>query len=100
MSAVKFYKGRDNTHDLQLKEAGAIINHALISRVRLELTDGNVIDSNTTPELFTLLEADRITLKLGQSAIPVGGYNARVVVFDASNPNGMVFTSIGFSIVD
>lgn len=92
-----FYANRDNSHDLQLTEAGAIINHALITRVVLEFTGGS-IDSQATPALFTLGQSDRITLKLGSSiALTEGTHAVRIVIYDATHPNGIVWTQLQVS---
>lgn len=92
-----FYANRDNSHDLQLTESGAIINHALITRAVIEF-DGGSIDSQTSPSMFTLGQSDRITLKLGASTdMSVGTHTARLVVYDASHPNGIVWTQLQVS---
>lgn len=92
-----FYANRDNSHDLQLTESGAIINHALITRVVLEHAAGN-IDSQASTDLFTLGQSDRITLKLGTSTtLAEGTHSVRVIAYDATHPNGLVWTTMQIS---
>jgi hypothetical protein len=65
--------------------------------VVLELAAAN-IDSQANPALFTLGQGDRLTLKLGTSAtLTEGTHSVRVVIYDATHPNGIVWTQIQIS---
>ena len=83
--------GRNNALELQLQDVGKAINHTSITRVQVDLGGGTVIDSNTSAGLFDLSNADRLVLKFGGSSITPGQYRARIIIFDPSHPDGLVW---------
>ncbi len=103
----RVYSRYDNTIDLVLLADGDIPDLTSVTRMQLELADDLVIDSQVASAAFnwsstlTQDEASRIQgaeagdakliLALGAQSIPVGKYNAKLIVFDASNQNGLVW---------
>lgn len=88
------YLNRDNPIELVLTENDTAINHTAITRVRLELPDAVVIDSDTEPALFDIGQADKITLLLGEADVDPGTYTTRLIIFTGDYPNGLVWMEI------
>lgn len=86
------YNGRSNTIALSLTSDNAVIVHNTLSRCQVYV-DAMLIDSNVSPALFDLTNADRLLLKFGQAGLAAGSHTATLVVFDALNINGLVWDS-------
>lgn len=96
MIEERIYLGRDNEAALQLLSDGAPIDGAQVSRALLRLTRGAAtieVDSDATPGAFDWSRGLGILeLKLGGvGAITAGRYSARLVIFDVSHLNGLVW---------
>lgn len=89
------YLGRDNSIALKLSSDGVDIAHNEITRCQLRIGD-TLIDSNVAPLWFDFAQADRLILKLGASALPIGRYTASLVIFDAGHSNGLVWGELAF----
>ena len=98
MAAIneRVYVGRDNVIRLRLSEDGVAIDTGTITRVII-IFGGLTVDSQTQGGLsgpvFYTQASGVIQLRLGHvTGIPAAGvYNARLVVYDASNPTGIVW---------
>jgi hypothetical protein len=79
------YSGRANAVKLQLTDDGAAINHLSLTRVAVYV-GSTLFDSNTTPALFDLTNADHIVLKLAAASpvLAVGKYSCKLVIYDVS----------------
>lgn len=89
------YLGCDNAIELALLSAEAdglpvAINHTSIERCQVQV-GSTLIDSATKPALFDLTSATQITLKFGDSALPVGRKLSTIKVFDAAHPDGLTW---------
>ena len=95
--------GHDNSIDLILKADGAAV--ALTSVTRMTLTLGaKLIDSdNGDADPIRWIKAGYDTgefrLFLGAEAIAVGSYQAPLIVYDATNPNGVFWGRIPITVV-
>ncbi|MEW4983082.1 MAG: hypothetical protein AB1Y26_07605 [Cycloclasticus sp.] len=83
--------GRDNALELQLQDAGAVIDHSAITRVEVDLGGGTVLDSDTNAAWFDLTKTDRLVFKLGQSSVAAGQYRARLIIYTPDYPNGLIW---------
>jgi hypothetical protein len=97
MIIEKIYNGRDNTVDLLLKADGAAVDLAAVTRMQL-VVGATTIDSQTHPTYFdwspTPAVTGKLLLTLGAAGLSVGERQvAQLVVFDPSNPLGLVWGS-------
>ena len=89
------YLGCDNAIELALMSAEAdalpiAINHTAIDRCQV-MVGTTLIDSATSPSLFDLTSATQITLKFGESALPVGRLLSTIKIFDVGHPLGLTW---------
>ena len=84
------YTGRDNEIIFSLSTDGNPINHSLITRCQVKV-GATMIDSQTSPNLFSMVNADRIILTLGLTTIPAGDYTAKLYIFDLDNIEGVAW---------
>lgn len=103
------YLGRDNRIDLVLLADGVVSRLDGITKMRLEI-GSTVLDSQTCAGVFDwtqtvsaeeaarydgISEGDsKVILALGGQEISPGSYEARLILFDSSNPNGLVWGHI------
>lgn len=101
MQPLIVYLGRDNTEDLVLFADG--VPQSLSGVTRVALTVGGVtVDSQTAPAgtiawpqavTWQGAAASAIRFKLGAQALAAGTHgDCRLVIYDASNPGGLVWT--------
>ena len=99
---LHFWTARDNVEDIVLTaNRTALSNIGGITRVRLEIIEpAAAFDSATESALFefpvtvstgTYAGSEAIRLKLGASGLAPGRYAARLVTFDADNPEGLAW---------
>ena len=94
------YLGRDNTIDLKLLADGVAVDLAPVTRMVL-MIETTVIDSTTTPSAFDWDTGvtGKIILFLGNTdGLPPGKYKSTLIVYDASNPNGLVWSQFALYI--
>ena len=96
------YNGRDNTIDLLLKDENGIADLSSVTRMDL-VASGAWTVSNSDPSSFPIQwvgtgQQGKVMLRLGDESLPVGTYTASLVVFDPSNPDGIVWGKIGLII--
>lgn len=84
------YLARNNTIALSLTLDNAAIVHNTLTRAQV-LVGATLLDSSVSPALFDLTLTDRLLLKFGASGLTAGRYAATLVVFDATNPLGLVW---------
>lgn len=94
-----FYKDRDNAEDLTLLEnlvPLSTVQMEAIAKISVRYMD-NYYNSDDHPEAFdyaTLKSTGRIVLKLGL-ILPVGSDSkSELIIFDAGNANGIVWTQL------
>ena len=87
------YLGHDNGIDLQLKADGVITNLEAITRVQIkDSTCLLTIDSLISPGAFDWSVGNGVLiLKVGLEAVPPGTYTAYLIIYDISNPDGVVW---------
>lgn len=92
---IHVLSGRDNVIRLRLTNGGVAANLAAVTRFLLILDSSTEIDSQVELTAFDASPGDgELELKLGTLNSPpsAGDYTgAKLVTFDASNPNGVVW---------
>lgn len=91
------YLGRDNTIDLLLKADGVITDLTPITKVDIvDIGCSWSINSDDSTDAFDWSSgADGVLrLSLGAETVPAGSYRARVIIYDASNTEGIVWGEI------
>ena len=86
------FKTHDNTVTLTFTDDGAAVD--LSSNTKIEvIINGTTIDSVATPTAFDQTNAATgvILLDFGSQSITVGSYAIRVIIYDATNTNGVVW---------
>ena len=97
------YLGHDNSIDVILKSNGAAV--ALTSVTQMTLTLGTkLIDSNnddTDPIRWIKsgYATGEVRLFLGAEVIAEGNYQGILIVYDATNPNGIVWGRVPLTII-
>jgi hypothetical protein len=84
------YTGRDNEIIFSLSTNGVPINHSLITRCQVKVGT-TMIDSQTSPNLFSMVTADKLILSLGLATLTEGDYTARLYIFDLDNIDGVAW---------
>lgn len=84
-----FYQGHNNKVQIIFTEDDVPINLATVTNVEVEL-EAATFTLLLNPTLVVKL-ADVVELRLGASALLVGVYVARVIVYTADAPDGLVF---------
>lgn len=96
------YLTRDNAIDLLLSADTPDIDYAGVTRVDLlDVACAWSVLSTTSPGALTwsvVAGGLRLVLKLGEEPIPVGTHKARVILYDATNTDGVVWGDIGLSV--
>lgn len=84
--------GHDNAIDLLLTIDGVAVDISGTERVTIAFGD-TTIDSDTSPYAFDWSdgESGKLYLKLGDESIPIGSYNALIVIYDSISTDGVVW---------
>jgi len=92
------HNGHDNTIDLLLKADGVIISLSFVTKVDLVVDDTKTI-TDSTPNTGPIIWDEAVTnqtgkmiLALGDESIPPGNYDAKLILYDSSNPDGIVWS--------
>jgi hypothetical protein len=94
-----FFSDRDNKFTLSLTNDGAPYDLSLTTKVEF-IGDGVAFNSVDNPTIVSY-DSEEITLALGQSALAAGVYSLNLVLYDAVNVNGIVWsTDLLFKIRD
>lgn len=88
------HKSRDNINIVAFYEDNSAMDFSAVTRVILKLYSRNSVlkhteDSSSSPVLLSWA-SNQITFDIGSIDIAVGVYQAEVVIYDASHPNGQV----------
>ena len=93
------WNDRDNTIDLLLKSGGTPEDLSGVTRMVLQDVAGDwEVDEEDDSGAFTRSGSvtGKVTLTLGDQDIPEGRYNVILIVYDATNTNGLVWDRRGF----
>jgi hypothetical protein len=97
------YLGHDNTIDLLLKADDVAQDLAGCTSMTITLDGKTITSDNTVGDPITWAQAGYATgevrLDLGGQAITAGTHTAWLVVYDASNPDGIVWGSLRITVV-
>jgi len=92
------WNGRDNTIDFVLyadQDSGCTIqNLSSVTHVAVTFGSGTTISSATSPELFpggVTSSVGELNLQFGNANLAPGAYKSELIVFDATNSNGLVW---------
>lgn len=97
MTTEVVYLGRDNTVDLLLKADGSAQDLSGVTRMVLVVGDAE-IDSDAFD--WDTGTTGKVVLALGDETISEGTYTAWLVVYDGSNPDGIVWGSFTLKVMD
>jgi len=100
-----FYAGRDNTIDVQLRADGVAIEMDDVTKVRLVMSATLTISSDTDTDVFdwdnhkqAIQASDRrMIIDLNEKSddpVTEGTYNSYLIIYDATNPNGIRWDDI------
>lgn len=87
------YLGRDNAIDLALAAGGADVDLSSVTQVDI-IDKGCVwsVSSTTSPAAFDwATDSTKLVLKLGDETIAPGTYTVRLVIYDPTNTDGVVW---------
>lgn len=97
MITETFYRGRDNIASIELESNGTAQDISALTRAILDIGDQS-FDSNENSSFFdwTTSGADgQMDIDIGTSTkmknMDAGTYKAKLTVFDATYPNGLVW---------
>lgn len=90
------YLERDNAIDLQLLADGAVVSLASVNRMEVTAANGDwAVSSTEAADVFDWSAGNgKVTIALGLQDIPPGRHSCRLVVFDQSNQNGIVWDEL------
>lgn len=97
------YNGRDNTIDLLLKADGVAQDLSTVTRmVVAEQDDAFSVDSATSPDAFDWATGTTgvVVFAFGGEGITAGYHQCRLIVYDPTNANGVVWGSIKLTVID
>lgn len=85
--------GNDNVNLIQITSDDETDDFGFVDRVKITLSNDDVIDSAINPEFFSWSAGDEsyiflLSLQLGDADIESGCYTCDVTVFDPSHPDG------------
>jgi len=93
-----WYNNHNNTIEWQLTLDKTVIDHTVITRVVLSMArDGAkpvVTDSDIAEDapVFDFSNADRLIIKPDKKTLPEGDYKADLIIYDAANSKGILWT--------
>ena len=97
------YNDFDNTLDFILKSDGTAQSLADLTQVKLIDVEGTFeIDSALSASAFdwTSLTTGKLIMKLGHESVAAGTYTCWLVLFDATNTEGVVWGTVDLRFVD
>lgn len=97
----RVYNNRDNAIGLELLNDGVeIATYDDITRVQVEIDDAIVADSNDDPSWFDWT-GGKLLMRLGFAGITAGSYIANLIIYDATNVNGVFWEPhINLTVID
>lgn len=95
MAGIKevVYLTRDNTVDLILKDNNGTTDLTDITKIEVhDIGCAWAVDSVASPDAFDIGTTDgKVVLMFGDEPVSPGTYNCLVIVYDPTNPNGVVW---------
>jgi len=92
------YLGHDNRIDILLKADGSAVDLSSVTRMTLSFDAVLINSDNGDSDPIQWAKAGYATgevrISLGSQQIPAGSYRAPLVVYDPSNPDGIVWGRI------
>ena len=88
------YKEKDNAIDLLLKADGVVHDLSDTTKVELVFEDGSTVNSTASGEMFdfsSYATSGILVLKLGDLDKTAAFYSAQLVLYDATNTDGIVW---------
>ena len=102
MSVVEFaYNDRANTIDLSLTADGTAVDLSAVTRMVLEDIGGTFsIDEDDDASVFNrdVGVTGKVVIALGGQGIAAGRYQVRLIVYDPTNDDGIVWDGGGFTL--
>lgn len=103
MSVETVYLGHDNSIDMILKADGVAQSLAAVTSMTLTFGTLKITSTNQVNDVIKWNQGGYATGEvrffLGAQNIPPGLYTAPLVVYDASNDDGIVWTRIRISVI-
>jgi hypothetical protein len=97
------YKGHDNSINLILKADGAAVSLASVTRMTLSFAAKLIDSDNGDADPIRWVKAGYATgearLFLGAETIKPGAYQAPLIVYDATNLNGVFWGNIPITVI-
>jgi len=91
------YNDRDNTNDLLLLADGSAQDLSAVTRMQIADKNGTfVIDSASSPDAFDwdTGTTGKLVLTLGHEDVADGAYACRLIVYDPTNDDGIVWGDV------
>lgn len=88
------YNNRENTNDLLLMADGVAVDLSSVTRMQIiERNEAFTVDSQTASDAFDWSRATtgKVVLSLGGEGLNPGTYACRLITYDPSNPDGIVW---------
>lgn len=96
--AETVYLDRDNTIDLRLKADGVVVDLSSVTTITLIVGAGTISSNNADDATIRWAKpgysTGELRLFLGGQAIEPGRYNAELIIFDPTHPNGLHWGNI------
>lgn len=105
MAEIVFIGDWDNTNDLQLLSDGAAISTDSVTRIDANINGADVTSTNQSSDLLQWGGVNYLTgevrCKLGAvTGLAPGPSDMYLIVYDPTNPNGVVFGPVRLTIID
>lgn len=101
MTVEHVYSGHDNIIKLLLKEDGEAVDLSSVTRITMSFGTTEIDTSDagttlTTDGTFDLSEGSSgiLSIRLGDQEIESGAYGSEIVIYDATNDNGVVWGEV------
>lgn len=85
---IEVHMGRTNPVELKLTVDDEKLDPTAFTKLELVSTKFT-LDSITDPSIF-VLSSDKMGVKLGLAALPLGRHFTRLIAYDLQNPQGIV----------
>lgn len=103
MQTELIYLGHDNFIDLILKSDGVAVDLTSVTRMTLTLGATLIDSDNGATDPIRWAKAGyatgQVKLYLGNQTITAGSYRAPLIVYDATNTNGIVWGLVPLAII-
>lgn len=98
MDRELIWNGRDNPIMIGLKSNGAYVNLSSVTHMEVVFSTGVTISSAVSPALFSGVTnpSGIVTLLFGSAGLAAGAHQGDIIVYDATNDDGIVYGSVLF----